>query len=307
MQGQSMWTLERVKGQLKEFREDDEARWKYEADELQRQSRIMRETGRTDAQFKEELEKAGINVRALEQVSEKEVQREERVHAELSKVNPPPIRRSSKDQLLLEQTAALATSGGWIFPPALASWGNAEECGFNLALGEINFERHSTGDGWGLQAVAYGTQYCTLWFYYFPPTAGDLLVEPHVDFQGDVAVTAHDHWYTSTHAELLMQLHFDLFQHYWDGEKTETIVDEHRHNSSAAYWVNDHHIMSKTLSVSANDIVLIKLTTSFYVVAHSSHAHVDCNFRTGAERRIRAEHIRVNLTSSSRTTRPTRL
>jgi hypothetical protein len=296
MRGKSMWTLERVRGQLEEFREDDEARWKYEADELERQSRIMKETGRTDAQFKEGLTKAGINVRALEEESDKEVERETRAHAELSKVDPPPVSRSPKDQLLLQQGAALAAAGGWIFPPAREGWGNAEQCGFNLALGEINFERHSTGDGWGLQAVAYGTQYCTLWFYYFPTAAGDLLVEPHVDFQGDVAVSAHDHWYTSTHAELLIRLHFDLFQHYWDGEKTETIVDEHRHDSSTAYWVNDHHIMSKSLSVSANDIVWIKLTTSFYIVAHSSHAHVDCNFRTGADRRIRAEHIRVNLT-----------
>ena len=133
-------------------------------------------------------------------------------------------------------------------------------------------------------------------FYYFPPFSGELLVEPHVDFQGDVAVSAHDHWYTSTHAELRLKLHFDLFQHYWDGEQTATIINEHRHNSSAAYWANNHRIMSKSLSVSAHDVVWIKLTTSLFVKAQSSHAHVDCNFRTGANRRIRVEHIWLNLT-----------
>jgi len=259
-------TLEHVTAKLQEFREDDEARRKYEADELQRQVRIFKETGRTDAQFKEELTKSGIDVSVLEQESEREVEREKHAHAELSKVNPPPARYGRKEQILLQQTAALADSGAWLFPPAWAGWGNAEECGFNLALGEINIERHETGNGWGLEAVAYGTQYCTLWFYYYPRASGDLLVEPHVDFQGDVAVSAHDHWYTSTHAELRLRLHFDLYQHYWDGEQTTTIIDEHRHASSTAYWVDDHHIMSKSLSVSANDIVWIKLTISLYVV-----------------------------------------
>jgi hypothetical protein len=290
--------LQDLRAQLKEFREDDEAHWKYEAEEVQRQLRIFKETGRTDAQFKEQLKKAGVNVAALEKESEYDLEREKRARAELLKLKRPPARRGRKEPILMQRAAALAGSHTWIFPPAYEGWGNAEDCGFNLGLGELNPERHMTGEGWGLQAVAYGTQYCTLWFYYFPPAAGELLVQPHVDFQGDVVVTAHDHWYTSTHAELRLKLHFDLFQHYWDGEQTATIIDEHRHNSSTAYWIDNHRIMSKTLSVSANDVVWIKLTTSLYVVAHSSHAHVDCNFRTGGDRRIRAEHIWINLTPS---------
>jgi len=288
-------TPDQFRSQLKEFRQDDEARWKYEAEEVQRQSRILKETGRTDAQFKEELTRSGINVSVLEQESEKELEREKRAHEQLRMIKPPPTRRARKEQIAMQQAAVLADSHTWLFPPAYEAWGNAEDCGFNLGLGELNPERHMTGDGWGIEAVAYGTQYCTLWFYYFPSAAGSLLVEPHVDFQGDVAVSAHDHWYTSTHAELRLKLHFDLFQSYWDGEQTANIIDEHRHNSHAAYWVDNHHIMSKTLSVSAGNIVWIKLTTSLYVVAHSSHAHVDCNFRTGADRRIRVEHIWVNL------------
>jgi hypothetical protein len=284
------------RSQLNEFREDDKARWEYEAEEVQRQTRILKQTGRTDAQFKEELKRAGINVSALEEESDREVDRQKRAQEELRQIKPPPGRRRGRDPILIQHAAALAGSHTWLFPPAYEGWGNAEDCGFNLGLGEINHERHMTGEGWGLEAVAYGTQYCTLWFYYFPPVAGNLLVEPHVDFQGNVAVSAHDHWYTSTHAELRLKLHFDLFQHYWDGEQTTTIIDEHRHSSSAAYWVDDHRIVSKTLSVSANDIVWIKLTTSLYVVAHSSHAQVDHDFRTGADRRIRAEHIWVNLT-----------
>lgn len=287
---------ERFQAQLREFRRDDEARWKYEVEEIQRQLRIMKGTGRTDEQMKAELKRAGINVSALEEEEAKEAPQLKRAHEEIRQVKPPPPRRGRKEPILMQQVAAQAGSHTWLFPPAWEGWGNTETCGFNLGLGEFNFESHQTGDGWGWEATAGSPQYCTLWFYYFPPRAGELLVEPHVDFQGDVAVSAHDHWYTSTHAELRLKLHFDLFQHYWDGEQVTTIVDEHRHDSSTAYWVDDHRIVSKSLSVSASDIVWIKLTTSFYVNAHSSHAHVDCNFRTGGDRRIRVEHIWINLT-----------
>lgn len=286
----------RFQAQLKEFREDDEARWKYEEQELQRQMRILAEIGRTDKEVKAELETSGINVCALEKESYDSVQKEEHAQKKLLEIEPPPPKRGLKEQILMQQIAGLAGSHTWLYPPAYEGWGNAEECGFNLALGEINTEVSTSGEGWGWQAVAYGTEYCTLWFYYFPPTSGELLVEPHVDFQGNVAVSAHDHTYTSTHAKLRLKLHFDLYQHYWDGEQVATIIDEHRHNSSAAYWVDDHRIMSKTLSVSANDIVWIKLKTSLFVMAHSSHAHVDVDFRTGSSRRIRTEHIWVSLT-----------
>src|SRR5215216_4485231 len=89
--------LEYFRAQLKEFREDDEARWKYEAEEVQRQTGILKATGRTDATFKEELKKAGINVSVLEQESEREVERQKRAHEELRKIQPPPVRRSRKE------------------------------------------------------------------------------------------------------------------------------------------------------------------------------------------------------------------
>lgn len=283
-----------LQSKLDEFRQDDEARWKYEAQELERQTRILQDSGVSDAQFKAGLERAGLNVSMLEAESARLRELETAAHQEMRKVGVPP-RRGPKDANVLQQLAS-ETQVTWLYPPAYEGWGNAEECGFNLGLGEINTESHETGDGWGLQAVAYGTEYCTLWFYYFPPHAGELTVSPHIDFQGDVAISAHDHWYTSTHAELRIKLHFDLYQHYWDGETVATIVDEHRHDSSAAYWVDDHRIVTKTLSVSALDVVWIKLTVSKFVMAHSSHAHTDCNFRTGSDRRIRVEHIWLRLT-----------
>lgn len=292
--------LDKLYTQLKAFREEDEARWRYETEEVKRQNQIFTEHGRTDKQGKTALEKAGINVRALEEESSEAVRQLERSHKELLTIGPPPARSDRKQQALLNYISSLRPEVAltnyrcdWFYPPLQDAWGNSEECGFNLDLGEINIAAHSTGDGWGLAARAYSWRYCTLWYVYFPPVAGDIFIEPHVDFQGNVAISAHDHWYTSTVAELKVKLHFDLYQHYWDGEETAVIIDEHRTNSSTAYWVDDHRVMSKTLSVSAHDPVLIKLKVAYYVVAHSSHATVDFDFRTGAERRIRVEHIKI--------------
>jgi hypothetical protein len=285
--------------QIKEFREDDEARWKYLERENQRQLHIRRDAGDSDEHLKETLKRAGINVQALEVDSQNELKQQARVFAELRKIEPPPPRRGLASRILADQAIAPSDIDRNIYPPPFQAWGNTEECGFNLPLGEWNLKRDEVGEGWGLAATAgSGPQECTMMFYYFPPRAGELTVEPHVDFQGDVALRANDHWYTSTSVDMDLKLRFDLFQHYWDGEAVATIISEHHQNVHKAYWVDDHRVMSKSLSVSANDPVWIKLTCSLDVGAHSGYAHAACDFRTGSERRIRVEYIRIHMPGS---------
>lgn len=298
MQNQTRADLNDFRARLKEFREDDQARWKYQEQEMQRQLRILQEAGGSDEQFKAELKKAGINVSALEQESNDELVKQKRVFEELRKIPAPPRRHAQRARLLLDQTAALPLNdlNTVIYPPAQEGWGNVEDCGLNLNLGEFNIKGEATGDGWGWQATASPPpNTCALIFYYFPPRAGELTVEPHVDFQGDVVLNAHDHWYTSTSLDLELKLHFDLFQYYWDGEQIATIIDEHHKNVKKAFWVDDHRVMSKTLSVAANTVVWIKLMISYDHNAHSSHAHVAYDFRTGSNRRIRVESIRIHM------------
>lgn len=298
MQNQMRPNLDYFLAQLKGFREDDQAQWKYQEQELQRQQRIVKEAGSSDEQFKEELKKAGINVKALEDESNAELEKQKRAFEELRKIAPPPRRRGQRARLLLDQIVAFPLNdiNTVIYPPAQDGWGNAEDCGLNVNLGEFNIKGEATGSGWGIMATASPPpNTCTLMFYYFPPRAGELTVEPHVDFQGDVVLNAHDHWYTSTWAELDLKLHFDLFQHYWDGEQITTIINEHHQNVKKAYWVDDHRVLSKTLSVSANTVVWIKFMISYQHNAHSSHAHVAYDFRTGADRRIRVESIRIHM------------
>jgi hypothetical protein len=301
MSNQIRPNLDHFLAQLKEFREDDKAQWKHAEKEMQRQAIIMKEIGGSDEQFKEELKKAGINVAALEKEAKRELEKQKKAFEELRKIELPPKRRGQKSRILLDQNIVrpLHDINTLIYPPAQDSWGNSEDCGFNLGLGEINIKGEDTGDGWGWAATASGPpRSCTLLFYYFPPRAGELTVEPHVEFQGDVVINAHDHWYTNTNVNLEMKLSFDLFQHYWDGEQTATVISEHHQNVKKAYWVNDHRVMSKTLSVSANEVVWIKLTVTHEADAHSSHAHVAYDFRTGSDRRIRVEYIRIHMPGS---------
>lgn len=299
MQNQIGTNLDRFRTLIKEFREDDEMRWKYTEKELHRQWRILKEAGGSDEQFKETLKKAGINVSALEAEYKNELKKQKRVLEEFRKIEPPPPRRGRKERILLDQGIVRVPQeiNTLIYPPAQDAWGDSEGCGFNPGLGEINIKGEATGDGWGWSATGGPATppACTLLFYYFPPRAGELTVEPHVDFQGEVILYAHDHWYTSTWADLHMQLHFDLYQHYWDGEATATILDVHTQNINTAYWLEDHRVMSKTLSVSAYDPVWIKLTVTHEAYAHSSDAYVSYDFRTGSDRRIRVEYIRIHM------------
>ena len=48
MQNQTRSDLNYFLAQLKEFREDDQARWKYQEQEMQRQLRILKEAGGSD-------------------------------------------------------------------------------------------------------------------------------------------------------------------------------------------------------------------------------------------------------------------
>jgi len=131
--------LDNVYAQLKRFREEDEARWRYEAEEVKRQNRIFAEHGRTEAQAKAALEKAGINVRALEEESAEAVRRLEASHKQLLTVGPPPARSGRKQPVLLNYLSSLGQHipwplyrCDWFYPPLHDAWGSGEEVALTL-------------------------------------------------------------------------------------------------------------------------------------------------------------------------------
>ncbi|GAA2391748.1 hypothetical protein GCM10010420_15050 [Streptomyces glaucosporus] len=90
---------------LRRFREEDEARWKREDQELERQSRILSGLKRSDEEVREQLKKAGFNLRALERESGIEADELRRAHEELLKI--PPSRKGSRpDRILLDRISA---------------------------------------------------------------------------------------------------------------------------------------------------------------------------------------------------------
>ena len=180
-------------------------------------------------------------------------------------------------------------------PPAVRGFGggsfNDAACGFNLALGETNLLVSQQGSGWGWQATAGLPGKSTLVFQFTPPRAGNVLVDAYVDFKGQFAISAHDHWYTNADADITLSVSSRLFQHYWEFGPSETLIDEHRSSSSNSAWIDRLVKLSYTTSVSANDTVLIFVEVVLDTNAHSSHAKVDVDFKTGAERRIKVPVI----------------
>jgi hypothetical protein len=238
-----------------------------------------------------ELKALGVDVKALLKDTAAEEKQLRGVHKKfLSLVRPPRI----PGDLVFEIPPDPNVFD--IRPPAVD--GIAGSCGgldrgFNLSLGEANFETHLQGSGWGWQATAGSPCLTTLVFRFIPPKAGNVMVDAFVDFKGQFAISAHDHWYTNTDAKLRLRVSSKLFQHYWEFGPRITLIDQHRTSSSDSGWIDQMEKLSYTTSVSASATVLIFVEIEMSASAQSSHARVDVDFKTGAERRIKVPVIRV--------------
>ena len=253
--------------------------------------RELRAVGQTDASVQKELKALGVDVKSLLKETAAEERELKRGHKKFLAFVRPPI---LPGELVFEIPPDPNVID--VKPPAvdgLVMGCSGLDRGFNLALGEINFLVNAQGGGWGWQATAGSPCLSTLVFQFTPPRAGNILVDAYVDFKGQFAISAHDHWYTNTNADLTLSVSSRLYQHYWEFGPGETLLDEHRTNSSNSGWIDQLVKLSYSTSVSANDTVLIFVEIVLDVSAHSSHAKVDVDFKTGAERRIKVPLIQV--------------
>jgi hypothetical protein len=73
-----------------------------------------------------------------------QLEKQERAFEEMRQIKKPPQKHGLKQRILVDHIAALSDHiigvpgiDTYIYPPAYDAWGNTEECGFNLALGEF--------------------------------------------------------------------------------------------------------------------------------------------------------------------------
>lgn len=274
--------------QLKKYQRSAEA---YELSRLKLIEREHLALGLSDAVVHRELKAIGVDVKALLKETAAEKKGLQQTHKKFLTLVRPPILPGDlvfeipPDPNLFE-----------VRPPALDGFGtgcSGLDRGLNLALGEMNLKLSQQGDGWGWQATAGSPCLTTLVFRFIPPRAGNVLVNAYVDFKGQFAISAHDHWYTNTNADITLSVSSRLYQHYWELGPSETLIDEHRTSSSNSAWVNRMVKLSYSTTVSANDAVLIFVEVLLDTNAHSSHAKVDVDFKTGAERYIRVPLIQM--------------
>lgn len=264
---------------------------KYEKSKQALHVRQSRGLGGSDKEAQRMLQRMGLDVASLIQDSQIEAQKLTEAHkAFLDFVRPPTLPDNNVLQIPPNPNVCD------VHPPAIAGFvsipENCSDCGLNLQLGEINFKMSQKGDGWGLSGQVGMRRLITLVFQFIPPRAGNVQVDAYVDFKGQFAVSAHDHWYTSTHAYLDLSVSSKLYQHYWENGPSVVVLHEDRTESSNSGWVDRYVKLSCTTSISANDPVLISVQTDCSIVAQSSHARVDVDFATGAERRVRVPVIR---------------
>jgi hypothetical protein len=277
---------------LRELKKYQKSAAAYEKARLKMVKREQRALGLTDSVVQRELISVGVDVKSLLKDTAAEEKELRKTHKRFLALVRPPI---LPGDLVLEIPPDPNVFD--VRPPAIQGFGGASfsdaACGFNLALGETNLFVSEQGDGWGWQATAGSPGISTLVFLFTPPRAGNILVDAYVDFKGQFAISAHDHWYTNTDADITLSVSSRLFQHYWEFGPGETIIDEHRTSSSNSAWVDRLVKLSYSTSVSANDSVLIFVEVVLDTNAHSSHAKVDVDFKTGAERRIKVPLIQI--------------
>lgn len=291
----------RITALLSQFRETDQARAAWEADAAARELAARRNL-KSDASVKQELQATGVDVQKLEvegarsaaSVAQAFAAADEPDTADLA---PPRlgVLAPGEFQRAPLHTLSADTLTLVLAEPAFEAWGNAEECGANLQLREVNLLGVSHGSGWGWDAVGVVPQECTLWVAWTPPRAGDLTVRLNVEAKGKLRAIAEDHWWSGTSADAHLEVRYDLYQHYFDGEIRRRVVDFYSQNANVDRTISDSFSMVKTLSVSDQAPVLIKFTTSFWVLAHSEYAAVRCDFRTGSQRYIRIAEIDLTL------------
>jgi hypothetical protein len=281
----------KAKQLLRELAQHRKATEAYERARLKLIEKEHRSLGLTDAVMQKELKLLGMDVKALLKDTAAEAKELQNIHKRFRS-----LKRSIRvpGDLVFEIPPDPNVFN--IGPAAVDGFGTncgGLDRGLNLALGEMNLLVSNQGGGWGLQATAGSPCLTTLVYQFTPPRAGNILVDAFVEFKGQFAISAHDHWYTSTSADIVLSVTSRLFQHYWEFGPSETLIDEHRTNSSNAAHIDRLIKLSYTTSVSASNTVLIFVEVKLDTNAHSSHARVDVDFKTGAGQRIRVPVIQL--------------
>lgn len=276
---------------LRQIKQYQKAAAAYEKERVKMIETEHRSLGLTDTVVQNELKAIGVDVKSLLKDTAAEQKELKKAHKKLLALVRPPV---LPGDLVLEIPPDPNVFD--VKPPAVDGFGtncSGLDRGINLPLGETNLLVSEQGDGWGWQATAGSPCLTTLVFQFTPPRAGNMLVDAYVDFKGQFALSAHDHWYTSTSADITLSVSSRLYQHYWEFGPSETLINEHRTSSSNSGWIDRLVKLSYSTSVSANDTVLIFVEIVLDTNAHSSHAKVDVDFKTGAERRIKVPLIQM--------------
>ena len=283
-----------AKGLLRQLKQHRRAVETYENARMKLIEKEHRALALTDAVVQKELMAIGVDVKALLKDTAAEKKALQRTDKRFLALARPPI---LPGDLVFEIPPD--PNVFHVKPPAVdgfGTYGAALDRGINLPLGEMNFATSEQDSGWGwvgFSGEANKSYLTTLVFEFTPPRAGNILVDAYVDFSGQFAISAHDHWYTDTRARLRLTASSRLYQHYWEYGPTATLLNEDRTNSSNSGWLKQIQKLSYSTSVSASDTVLLFVEVGLGLFADSSHARVVVDFRTGADRRIKVPLIQI--------------
>ena len=190
-------------------------------------------------------------------------------------------------------------SFGYITEPAVWCMRSTEESDHVMCdpvLGQIKLKDVSQGLGGHLGWWAYGTPpalYATLGYTYFPESTGVLTVDPNVHVRGPVHVSSDDGIFSSSHAELRLNLVCSLFQGPNSipggllGTTTVPVVHEYLENGDVQYWVDKIYHLSNTQTIRMTNFpVWICIHAELYAEGRSDYGDAYGDFLSGDDRFI---------------------
>ena len=153
---------------------------------------------------------------------------------------------------------------------------------------DINILDISEGSGWGCWAEGKGVPVrYNVWFNFVPDETSmwDLLAL--FGFHGFYILKAHDKWYNCKSAEVLVEVNMNVYQYFWHGWKSFSLIDKSDGNIELAKLYDSGHLFDYTTNLKADDATWVVLQISIFAYASGGGSYAEINFSDGSANYIK--------------------
>lgn len=162
-----------------------------------------------------------------------------------------------------------------------------------------NLKNSMSGSGWGCfvkENPNYPDEMVTWWYLWVPPAEGSYWFWVVSAYAGFYIVKANDGYFNCKYAKAHAFTEVDVYQYFWHGQETRTIIDKRDDNINEAGRVSGSVHFNFSRSLGAGDVMAVKVTTTLDVYAQGSGSYAELNFNDGEGNYLRAPLVFISKT-----------